>query len=353
MPKICPYCSQVIDNDSTICTHCNNNITIEIASEDEPFNIIETTSVNNLTEQEEIIEDNQLFKLQEVEVTVNNLDEITIYNPTEESVNEVNIIAQPDNVEIPNMPAPEIGEISPYLLGNIYDKQEAINNERKEIKRKLEEEAFERKRQEEEAKRKKPMKKPDLLAGINEAKDDLEPDNLSSKGKKEKKKMRKIMDFIIIILIIAIVIVAAFYLPTMFNKESELYMEPIRTYFDGYTKANADLMLSSYVPCLSKTEEVTSLVSNSINTRNQYDSIEIVIKEKNIEVVNDADKNHLDSYLEERCGTEEFKKQNISGYKHIFVEQETKTSDSEKTTKTEPEFWIVEIENKWYILLIQ
>ena len=361
MSKLCPNCGQIVEDDVIKCNNCNTDIPLE-NNQVESIENVDTGTINDIPEvnttiqdfsvedqSEQNLENPSPLQLQEVEVVVNNLDDVMLDESIEAKKQAENQAEQLENFVIPEMPQPEIGEINPQLLGSIY-KQEAVNNEKKETKRKMEEAEFERKRQEEEAKRQMPMKKPDLLAGINTATEDLEPENIE-KGKKDKKKMRKVMNIIIIILAIALIGVGVYYLTNHMKETSaSTYMDPISTYFEGYSNSNVELMLSSFVPCLSKTEEIATEINNLINARNQYGAIEVDFKEKNVEVVNGDDQSHLDDYLSETCSTDS---NEITDYKHVFVEQTITVTDTKEVTTNEPEFWVVQINEQWYILSIQ
>jgi len=382
MSKICPNCGQIINDDTIKCEFCNNEINENIAEnvkQDENIDILQETEtqLNTLTtentnipilENEAIKEntylsvddntnqtslpDNQSSILTEISVTDiaedkeevienNNLETVSL------EVEEDVLIEKKDEIEVPVMQEHLITEINPDLLGNIYDENERINNEKIEMKRQAEEAERERKRLEEEAKKQIPMERPDLLAGRQENIEEIE----KTKPKKEKKKMKKVMNFILIFLTIAVFIAIAWnFINQSKEKEESNYMRPIDVYYEGYKEGDVNKILSSYVPCTNQNDGLVDSISQLINNKNQYKEFDLNYSEKKVEVVNEDDKKSLIEYLEGMCGTTTSK---ITEYKHVFLEQKIKTENDKDYITTNLEFWNVKINGKWYILLIQ
>lgn len=286
--------------------------------------------------------------------TLSNIDDTNILNENLETISvevkEEVLEEKEEVIEVPEMPAPEVGEVDLEQLINKYDTEEKINLEKMESKKKYEEAINEQKRLEEEAKRQQPMPKPDLLATIpdEEAIDDLVLDNKKKKGKKP---MRKLMNMIIVILVLAIGGVLIWYfMQGMSNKENNNYIKPVDDYFTAYKEGNSSKMLESFVTCVAQTEEITTLITTTINNSAQYGTITLEYKEKNTEVVNKDDQQHLDTYLKTMCPTNT---PTIEEYKHVYIEQKIKGQEEKEFTINNPEFWVVKISNNWYILQLQ
>lgn len=227
----CPKCGKELEEGKDKCPICDieNNSeanTIEEVTVDSNsvFSLDEQTNPNQETEipkelpaepkVEEVTvsqENTILTGSVNIQEEVNN-DETTISNNTIEtvSVDASSLSLEEEKptvkeIEIPEMPEPEIGEINPELLGNIYDEAERINNEKIEVKRQQELAELELKRQEEEAKKLAQAQagKPDLLAGRI-------PEDVSTEPipKKKKGKAGKV---ILILLVLSIIAFAAYY----------------------------------------------------------------------------------------------------------------------------------------------
>ena len=293
------------------------------------------------------------ISLEEVSVIV---DESSLEPAVEnEELESVSISAPQESLEekeeefvIPEMPAPTVGEINPELLGNKYDAEEAINNQKIEAKKQQDAMEMERIRQEAEAKKSIPMEKPDLLARIPDPDEEVE----LSTPKKKGKPMRKFLNTILVILGIAVIAAAIWY---FFFQEKEdanknNYMEPVETYLYGYRDADASKMLSAFVPCVAKSEDISIMVTNLISTRNQYKEVTLEFSEKNAEVVNSADQQSLNEYLKNVCGTEA---PEVKDYKQVYVEQKIKTEQDKDFVIKNPKFWNVMIEDTWYILMVE
>lgn len=262
---------------------------------------------------------------------------------------EASLEVKEEEIVIPEMPDPVVGEINPDLLGAKYDAEEEFNNEKREAKKRQEEIEAERIRQEQALKSQMPMEKPDLLARIP---DPSESDVEITPTKKKGKPMKKVLNIIIIILAIAVVGVAIwhFFLQDIEKISDSNYMDPIATYFDGYKEVDSTKMLSSFVPCVAKNEDIASMITTSVQTRTQYKEVTIEYNEKTAEVVNNTDQATLDEYLKTTCGTD---LPTITEYKHVYVSQKIKTEQDTDFTENNPEFWNIKIEDKWYILLVQ
>lgn len=292
--------------------------------------------------------------LEEVSVIV---DEHSLEPKVEnDAIESVSISAPKESLEvkkeefvIPEMPAPTVGEINPELLGNKYDADEAINNQKIEVKKQQDAMEMERIRQEAAAKSQMPMEKPDLLARIP---DPDAQDVETSTPKKKGKPMRKVLNAIIVLLAIAVAGAAIWYFFIQGKEDAnkDKYMDPISTYITGYRDADASKMLSAFVPCVAKSEEVSLMISNLITTRNQYKEMTIEFSEKSAEVVNGADQQSLNDYLKNVCGTEA---PTITDYKQVYVEQKTKTEQDKDFVIKNPKFWNVMIDETWYILMVE
>ena len=292
--------------------------------------------------------------LEEVSVLV---DEHSLEPKVEnEEIESVSISAPQESLEvkeeefvIPEMPAPSVGEINPELLGNKYDAEEAINNQKIEVKKQQDAMEMERIRQEAVAKSQMPMEKPDLLARIP---DPEAQDVELSAPKKKGKPMRKVLNVIIVILAIAVAGAAVWYFFFQGKEDAnkENYMEPIETYITGYRDADASKMLSAFVPCVAKSEEISLMITNIISTRNQYKELQVEFSEKSAEVVNGSDQQSLNEYLKNTCGSEA---PTIKEYKQVYVEQKIKTEQDKDFAVENPKFWNVMIDEKWYILMVE
>lgn len=411
MSKICPKCGKEYDENELNCPYCpvgNVNDVIEVAKEEvlpEPTSVVDEstpivtevevpTNVLPLVEEthheeptspviespvietpglvdilptntiNEIIDDEPILKaessgleatiLEEVSVSVSeDILEPAIENEEIETVSistpESSLEEEKEEFVIPEMPAPVVGEINPELLGNKYDSEEELNNQRIEAKKQKEALEAEKLRQEAELKSQTPMEKPDLLARIPDT--ETEGVELTS-TKKKGKPMRKVLNAIIVILGIAVVAAAVWYF-FLQDKDAESetnYMDPISTYMEGYKESDAGKMLSSFVSCVSSTDEITAMINASIQTRQQYKEVNIEYKETNVEVVNNSDQAKLDEYLKNACGTETPK---IEDYKQVYVEQKIKTEQDIDFVVNNPKFWNVKINNEWYILMVE
>ena len=139
-------------------------------------------------------------------------------------------------------------------------------------------------------------------------------------------------------------------LDKLLNKEPKyLPIDPVNTYYEGFNEGNSEKIISSFVPCLANSDNVSNIVTNSLNMKNQNPNMKITFSETNTEVVNGDDTKHLDKHLLDNCSS----KPEISDYKHIFIEQKTKLNTDSKEELSETEFWVAQIEEKWYIIMIQ
>ncbi|MBQ7104755.1 MAG: zinc ribbon domain-containing protein [Bacilli bacterium] len=285
--------------------------------------------------------------------TLNNLDETNISNDNLETISvelqEETLEEKEEVFEIPEMPAPEVGEVDLEQLINKYDNDEKENLEKIEAKKQYDEAVSEQKRLEEEAKRQQPVPKPDLLATIPDETDvDIDIKTTKKKGKKP---MKKVMNAILVILIIAVIGVLIWYfIQGRETKENNNYMKPVDEYFSAYKAGDSTKMLASFVPCVSQTDEITTLITTTVNNSAQYGVITLEYKETTTEVVNKDDQKHLDEYLKNMCPTST---PAIEEYKHVFVEQKIKGQEEKEFTVNNPEFWVVKVNNEWYILQIQ
>ena len=307
----------------------------------EPVLKAETSGLEsvNLEEVSVIVDEHSL----EPQVENDDIESVSISAPQE------SLEVKEEEIVIPEMPAPTVGEINPELLGNKYDAEEAINNQKIEVKKQQDAMEMERIRQEAAAKSQMPMEKPDLLAKIP---DPEAQDVELSTPKKKGKPMRKVLNAIIIILAIAVAGAAVWYFFFQGKEDAnkEKYMEPVETYITGYRDADASKMLSAFVPCVAKSEEVSLMITNLISTRNQYKEVQVEFSEKSAEVVNSADQQSLNDYLKNTCGTDA---PTIKEYKQVYVEQKIKTEQDKDFVIKNPKFWNVMIDENWYILMVE
>ena len=291
---------------------------------------------------------NTVLTTVETVVENNSLETISI------DASENQLVEEEEVFEIPVMPEPSIGEINPELLGNKYDAEEEINKEKLEAKKKLEEEERERRQQEELAKQQVPMERPDLLAGFGQP----DPNEVEIEEPKKKKSGggKVALTIILIIALIALVGGGAWFvlsggLEKIFKKTPDAsYIDPVKTYYEGFNEGNSEKMISAFVPCLAQSDPVINTVTNSQNIKNQNANLKITFIETSVEVVNADDKKYLSKHLLEHCSTNV---PTITDYKHVFIEQKTKLNTDSKEETSNPEFWTAQIEEKWYIIFIQ
>ncbi len=156
----CPKCGKELENGSK-CPVCDNENKLE------EVQVEATISLDDPEPQKEeiVLPQEEPVKDSEVEIVNDSLETVTI-NAEELKFEED--IPKPVEVQIPDMPEPTIGEINPNLLGNQYDEEERINNEKIEMKHQQELAELERQRQEYLAAQQDPNSRPDLLAGRTE-----------------------------------------------------------------------------------------------------------------------------------------------------------------------------------------
>lgn len=197
----CPKCGKELENDSK-CPVCdvenkNDNKLEEVQVETQTISLDDPTPVETPKE-ETIILQEETIKDSEVEIVNDSLETVTT-NAEELKFEED--IPKPVEIQIPDMPEPTIGEINPNLLGNQYDEEERINNEKIEQKHQQELAEMERKRQEYLAAQQDPNSRPDLLAGrTEEFIEEVKP-----------KKKRSFGKILITILLLAVVAFALYY----------------------------------------------------------------------------------------------------------------------------------------------
>ena len=288
---------------------------------------------------------NNILTTVEIEVENNSLETISV------EVNEEVLVEEEEVFEIPVMPEPSIGEINPELLGNKYDNEEQANQEKLEAKKKIEEQEHERRMQEELAKREIPMERPDLLAGFGQPDSTVEAEE--TKPKKSGGKKTGLIITILIILVIgggAAWFVLSGGLDKLLNKSPKyLPIDPVNTYYEGFNEGNSEKLISAFIPCLANSDNVANTITNLLNMKNQNLNMKITFKKINTEVVNGDDIKHLDKHLLDNCSS----KPEISDYKHIYIEQKTKINTDSKEESAEKEFWVAQIKEKWYIIMIQ
>ena len=155
----CPKCGKELENGSK-CPVC------DIENKLEEVQVEAAISLDAQEVKEEIVvQPEEPTKDSEVEIVNDSLETVTT---TAEGLSFEEDIPKAIEVQIPDMPAPTIGEINPDLLGNQYDEEERINNEKIEMKHQQELAELERQRQEYLAAQQDPNSRPDLLAGRTE-----------------------------------------------------------------------------------------------------------------------------------------------------------------------------------------
>ncbi len=394
MSKICPKCGQTIDDDAIKCPFCNSdlnveeneantsveqptvsvpevtaqenaesaasasdaNVSEEVSTEHKPqvLPVNETDNVNFNQQSSTASEANETSDtvisagnvLEEISVSdngtdINNLNIESVSVSTDEGLSE----EEEKPVEVPTMPEPTIGEIAPDLLGNVYDQEEKINNEK--IAEQMRRDEEERKRLETE-KMNQPMEKPDLLASASKN-DDVEGSGVKNKsGKHSGKHMMNILTAIIVIAALVFV-VWYFFLREPDEAEKNSYMDPIVTYFNSYDAGNVENMLSAWVPCLAKNDEVISEITKRVNDRLAYKSFYLEYNEIRAEVVNGPDKEELNKFLSERCEVVP----EVTDYKHVYINEKISDGEDKVIEEINPEFYTVLIDGKWYMMALQ
>ena len=162
----CPKCGKELDNGNKcpVCDTENINNKLEEVQVEATVSLDEQTPVETPKE-EIVVSQEEPIKDSEVEMVNDSL--VTVTTNAEELKFEEDIPKSVE-VQIPDMPEPIIGEINPDLLGNQYDEEERINNEKIEKKHQQELAEIERQRQEYLAAQQDPNSRPDLLAGRTE-----------------------------------------------------------------------------------------------------------------------------------------------------------------------------------------
>ena len=188
----CPKCGKELENGSK-CPVC------DIENKLEEVQVEATVSLDAQEAKEEIVvQQEEPAKDSEVEIVNDSLETVTT---TAEELSFEEDIPKAVEVQIPDMPAPTIGEINPDLLGNQYDEEERINNEKIEMKHQQELAELERQRQEYLAAQQDPNSRPDLLAGrTEEVVVEVKPKKKTSFGK-----------ILIIILLLSAIAFALYY----------------------------------------------------------------------------------------------------------------------------------------------
>ncbi len=172
----CPKCGKELESGSK-CPVCDNENKLEEVQVEATISLDDPEPLKEeiVLPQEEPIKDSEL------EIVNDSLETVTT---TAEELKFEEDVPKPVEVQIPDMPAPTISEINPDLLGNQYDEEERINNEKIEMKRQQELAELERQRQEYLAAQQDPNSRPDLLAGrTEEVIVEVKPKKKSSFGK--------------------------------------------------------------------------------------------------------------------------------------------------------------------------
>ena len=175
----CPKCGKELENGNK-CPVCDKELVSE--NKIEEVQVEKATPLEEEKTQEEvIIQPEEQVQDNEVEIVNDSLETVTI-NATELKFEED--IPKTVEVQIPDMPEATIGEINPNLLGDQYDEEERINNEKIEMKHQQELAELERQRQEYLAAQQDLNSRPDLLAGrTEEVVVEVKPNKKSSFGK--------------------------------------------------------------------------------------------------------------------------------------------------------------------------
>ena len=314
------------------------------------MNSIESDTSNNIEDTKQTISSTAVLDSNTVIDVPEGIEEVSIndiVNNDLESVS-VQVEEEPEETALPIekvvLPEATIGEIDPNVLTTIYEQEEKKNENNKELLAKEEEE---RKRREEEAliAKKKMEPKPDLMARV----DYVVADDKQVSNKKSKNKKSFLPKFIIILLLILICAGLCWFFLFKGNKlKEETYETTIRTYYKNIEKNDKNGVLSTYVPCTSKSEEVINEVDTKLSTYKKLGKYKVEYKINSVEMVNEEDQNSIKTNnLGTYCGIDSIP--NITDYKHIYISQ---TLITDERTTTDLELFIVQIEDKWYIVPI-
>ena len=186
--------------------------------------------------------------------------------------------------------------------------------------------------------------KPDLMARV----DYVVSNDPNNQPEIRKKKKSSFLPKFFIILIIMLAGAGAYWY--FFARDSkpkeETYETTIKNYYRYIEKKDKTGVLSTYVPCTRKDENVLNELEVALSSFK--DNYKIEYKINNVEVVNEDDQNNLKTAtIGTYCGTDNIP--NITDYKHVYVSQ---TIVSDERTTNDMEFWVVKIDNKWYIVPI-
>ena len=314
------------------------------------MNSIESDTSNNIEDTKPTISSTAVLDSNTVIDVPEGIEEVSIndiVNNDLESVS-VQVEEEPEETALPIekvvLPEATIGEIDPNVLTTIYEQEEKKNENNKELLAKEEEE---RKRREEEAliAKKKMEPKPDLMARV----DYVVADDKQVSNKKSKNKKSFLPKFIITLLLILICAGLCWFFLFKGNKlKEETYETTIRTYYKNIEKNDKNGVLSTYVPCTSKSEEVINEVDTKLSTYKKLGKYKVEYKINSVEMVNEEDQNSIKTNnLGTYCGIDSIP--NITDYKHIYISQ---TLITDERTTTDLELFIVQIEDKWYIVPI-
>ena len=277
------------------------------------------------------------------------IEEISVDDIVNNELESVSVKVEEENtnteetVQKVELPEATVGEIDSSILANMYEQEEKENEHNKMLLAKEEEDR--RKREEEARLAKQRMEpKPDLMARVDYV---VSNEQVPTSNVRKKKKGSFLPKFFIILFVM---LLGAGLYWFFFVKDSkpkeETYETPINTYYKSIEKKDKKGIVSAYVPCARKDENLMNEIEVALASFQDKFSVEYKIK--NVEVVNEDDQNNLKTTaLGTYCGIENIP--NITDYKHVYVSQ---TIVTDERTTTEIDFWVVQIDKKWYIIPI-
>ncbi|MBR4261890.1 MAG: hypothetical protein IKQ35_00815 [Bacilli bacterium] len=277
------------------------------------------------------------------------IEEISVDDIVNNELESVSVKVEEENknteetVQKVELPEATVGEIDSSILVNMYEQEEKENEHNKMLLAKEEEDR--RKREEEARLAKQRMEpKPDLMARVDYVVSN-EQGPTSNVRKKKKGSFLPKFFIILFVMLLGAGLYWFFFVKDSKPKE-ETYETPINTYYKSIEKKDKKGIVSAYVPCARKDENLMNEIEVALASFQDKFSVEYKIK--NVEVVNEDDQNNLKTTaLGTYCGVENIP--NITDYKHVYVSQ---TIVTDERTTTEIDFWVVQIDKKWYIIPI-
>ena len=179
------------------------------------------------------------------------------------------------------------------------------------------------------------------------AKVDYVISNDETSKKKEKKKKSGFLKFLIIIILMLICAgICWFIFIKGNNNKEETYEKMVQNYYKYIEKQDKSGIISTYIPCTTKDENITSEIDNKLKSYNQLGDFKIEYKINSVENVNEEEQNSIKtSSIGTYCEIDNIPE--ITDYKHLYISQ---TLITDERTTTDIELWVVQINNKWYIV---